>query len=136
MIRSYTDLLRQGENFEARYEYLRLGGAVASDTFGFDRPFNQRFYRSREWRNVRDYVIARDYGCDLAMPGYEIFDNIHIHHMNPMSVEDIQNGSDSILDPEFLISVSQLTHNAIHYGSKATLRTVPEDRQPGDTKLW
>ena len=135
MNRSYTELARI-ETFEDRYRYLQLRGEVGWATFGFDRYMNQQFYRSREWRHVRQLVIARDQGCDLGVEGYEIFDRIYIHHMNPMTVKDITHGDGSILDPEFLISTTHNTHNAIHYGDESLLPRPHVDRQPGDTKLW
>lgn len=134
-LRSYAELERLG-SFDLRYDYLRLSGQVGRDTFGFDRWINQRFYRSTEWRNAREFVLVRDNGCDLGIEGHEIYDDAHVHHMNPMALEDIQNGRDYILDPNFLISVSLMTHNAIHYGTADSLRRIPEPRQAGDTKLW
>lgn len=129
--------LRHIERYEDRYEYLRLGGGVGVDTFGYDRFLNQQFYRSSEWRHVRNVVIARDNGCDMGVEGYEIIGRrIHIHHMNPMTVMDITNHSDVILDPEYLISVTQQTHNAIHYGTSDILVKDPVQRRPGDTTLW
>lgn len=135
MIRSYSELSRI-ETFEDRYHYLQLRGEVGWATFGFDRYMNQQFYRSREWRHIRQFVIARDSGCDLGIEGYEIFDRIYIHHMNPMTVEDIEHGNNDILDPEFLISTTHKTHNAIHYGDESLLPRPHVDRRPGDTTLW
>lgn len=133
-VRSYSELT-QTASFEERFEYLSLRGVVGQDKFGFDRWINQMFYRSREWRDLRQFVIARDMGCDLGVRGYEMHSNIHIHHMNPMTPEDIQHDNEDILNPEFLISASQITHNAIHYGADAPQR-VPVDRVPGDTRPW
>lgn len=133
--RTYSELRRLG-SFEDRFEYLSLRGVVGNATFGFDRYINQRFYTSRQWRQVRDVVIARDLGCDLGVEGYEIFDKIIIHHMNPMTVEDIDSGSDEILDPEFLISTTHNTHNAIHYGDASLLPQPFVERRPGDTRPW
>lgn len=133
--RSYSDLSRL-RSFQERYDYLRLKGAVGQDTFGFDRYMNQRFYTSREWRRVRHEVIARDLGCDLGLEGFEINDRIYIHHMNPMTKDQIIHGDDSILDPEFLISCTLATHNAIHYGDPSSLVQLPPERRPGDTTLW
>src|SRR5690606_15599126 len=101
-----------------------------------DRYLNQRFYTSKEWRDVRNFVIARDEGLDLGVPGYEIFDKIIIHHMNPMVAEDIVHGNDDILDPEFLITTTHQTHNAIHYGDENLLAKPLVERRPGDTRLW
>lgn len=134
-IRRYSELKRL-DTFEDRYRYLALRGKVGDSTFGFDRHINQMFYRSYEWRQIRHHVIARDNGCDLGIPDHEIFTNLHIHHMNPMVVEDIIHGDDSILDPEFLITVSQRTHNAIHFGDERMLPRPLTPRLPGDTKLW
>ena len=134
-IRSYSELCLIG-TIEERYDYLRLKGAVGAPTFAHERWMNQRFYRSVEWRRVRNEVIARDEGCDLGIEGYEIHDRIYIHHMNPMIVDDLKEGSASILDPEYLISVTMRTHNAIHYGDVSLLPSVPIERRPGDTKLW
>lgn len=135
--RSFREL-RRLDTFEERYEYLKLNGSVGRPTFGSDRYMNQRFYTSREWKDLRHYVIARDEGCDLALEGYEISDGdkLIIHHMNPMTVDDIQHNVESILDPEYLISTTLMTHNAIHYGDKSLLRLPVEPRRPGDTKLW
>jgi hypothetical protein len=135
MIKTYRDL-RRLETFEERYEYLRLGGFVGADTFGFDRYLNQEFYKSVLWRRARDYVIARDYGCDLGIEGREIYDRVYVHHMNPMTPEDIKHSNLDIVDPEFLICVTHNTHNAIHYGDADRLAKGPIERRPGDTKLW
>lgn len=133
--RSYSEI-QYIDTFLGRYEYLQLRGEVGWATFGFDRYMNQQFYASREWRQVRQHVIARDMGCDLGIEGYEIFDRIYIHHMNPMSVDDIKTGDESILDPEFLITTTHKTHNAIHYGDSSLLPKPFKPRVPGDTKLW
>lgn len=135
MTRSYSELSRL-DTFEDRYDYLALFGRVGSDTFGYDRHINQKFYTSSQWRHVREFVIYRDEGCDLGIPGYEIHDRIYIHHMNPMKVEDIVHGDPAILDPEFLISVTHRTHNAIHYGDDRQLPRRGAERTSGDTKLW
>ena len=133
--RRYSEL-RRFETFEDRYEYLRLGGNVGESTFGFDRQFNQDFYRSREWKQVREYVIVRDNGCDLGIPGYDIHSELLVHHINPMVIDDIIHGEEWILSPEFLITTTQTTHNAIHYGDRSLLAKPMVDRQRGDTKLW
>lgn len=134
-IRTYSELV-QIEEFEERFRYLRLRGTVSDPTFGFDRWINQGFYSSREWKQARSNVIARDLGCDLAVPGYEIHDRILIHHMNPMEVDHIVDGDPSILDPEYLITTTHRTHNAIHYGDERLLPRPFVERRPGDTKLW
>ena len=135
MIRTYSEL-RRLTDFEDRYKYLALRGSVGRSTFGFDRYINQQFYTSTQWRQIRHHVIARDLGCDLGVEGYEIHDRIYIHHMNPMTVNDIAHGEDSILDPEFLISTTHRTHNAIHYGDERLLPRPLTERRSGDTKLW
>jgi hypothetical protein len=134
-IRSYKEL-RRIETFEERFEYLSLKGIVGESTFGFDRWINQRFYRSHEWKRVRSEVILRDLGCDLGIPGYEIFTGLLVHHMNPLSSENIANFDDWIIDSNYLITTSLQTHNAIHYGDESLLPRGPIVRQPGDTKLW
>lgn len=134
-IRSYSEL-RRLETFEDRFEYLSLKGHVGASTFGFDRWINQAFYTSRQWRQIRDQVIARDEGMDLGVPGYEIFDKIIIHHMNPMTAEHIEHGDPSILDPNNLITTTHRTHNAIHYGDSSLLPKPLVERRRGDTKLW
>ena len=134
-IRTYSELCRLS-SFEDRYHYLALRGQVGRSTFGFDRYLNQQFYTSRQWRHVRQNVIARDLGCDLGIEGYEIYDRVIIHHLNPMVADDIVHGESSILDPEFLISTTHRTHNAIHYGDERLLARPLVERYPGDTKLW
>ena len=135
MIRTFSEMIKFN-SFEDRFRYLALRGSVGRSTFGFDRYINQRFYASRQWKLVRNHVIARDEGCDLAFEGYEIHDRIYIHHMNPMAVEDIVGDDEDILDPEFLISTSHRTHNAIHYGDERQLPRPFAPRRAGDTKLW
>lgn len=135
MIRRYSEL-RRLDAFEDRFEYLKLRGGVGEKTFGFERYLNQQFYRSTEWRRTRQIVIARDNGLDLGFEGYEIHDRIIIHHMNPMTIEDVESGSDDILNPEYLITTTHMTHNAIHYGDIGLLPKPLVARQPGDTKLW
>lgn len=134
-VRTYSELQRIN-SFEDRYRYLALSGSVGSSTFGFDRWINQQFYRSSQWKQIRNHVIARDLGCDLGVEGYEIHDSVLIHHMNPMTVSDVVHGNSSILDPEFLISTTHRTHNAIHYGDEKLLPQPFVERRPGDTKLW
>lgn len=135
MERRYSELSRL-ESFDDRFEYLRLHGEVGRSTFGFDRYLNQRFYQSREWKNVRDFVIVRDNGCDLGVDGYEIHQSPLIHHINPMKIDDIIHGEEWILDPEYLITTTMNTHNAIHYSDKSLLPRVVTARTPGDTRLW
>ena len=137
-LRCYSDLI-QYSTFEDRLHYLELHGVVGEDTFGFDRYINQKFYKSPEWRRVRDFVIVRDNGCDLGVKGYDIGDRIIVHHMNPLTLDDISNSSDFLLNPEYLICVSKATHDIIHYGfssDRYSKSKEPVDRKPGDTKLW
>ena len=134
-IKCYSELMLL-PTFQARYKYLRLNGEVGKETFGFDRYMNQFFYRSPEWRRVRDFVITRDEGCDLGIPGREIFGRIVIHHMNPIRPEDIRNRSDLLLDPEYLITTIHDTHLAIHYGDEHLLLQEPVERRPNDTCPW
>ena len=134
-IRTYSEL-RQLSTFKERFEYLALHGAVGDATFGFDRWMNQKFYTSYEWRQLRFRIIARDEGCDLGVEGHEIFDRVVIHHMNPMTPNDIKQGNMDILDPRFLISTCHDTHNAIHFGDERLLPRPFVERRPGDTKLW
>jgi hypothetical protein len=134
-LRSYTEL--SGINdFLERYRYLRLHSSIGIATFGSDRWVNQRFYLSAEWRLIRQEVIARDRGCDLGIEGHEIHDRIAIHHMNPLTLNEVTHGDDSIFDPEFLITVSHRTHNAIHFSDERLLSRPFVARRPGDTKLW
>ena len=135
-MKTYSDLIKL-QTFEERFNYLRLYGQIGVETFGFDRIYNQKFYRSKEWKDVRNYVITRDLGCDLGIMDREIQGRIMVHHMNPISIEDIQHSSDYLLDPEYLITVSPKTHDAIHYSDESIL--LPSfviERKPGDTKLW
>ena len=135
MIRSYSELIKL-ETFEERYKYLQLGGSVGKDTFGFDRYINQRFYRSQEWKSVRNQVIVRDNGCDLGIEGYEIHGRIYIHHMNPILLKDIENCTEFLLNPEYLITTTHRTHNAIHYGDESLLILDPIVRTANDTCPW
>jgi hypothetical protein len=134
-IRSYSEL-RHVPTFEDRFEYLVLGGSVGETTFGFDRWVNQRFYTSPEWRRVREEVIVRDLGCDLGVPSHDIHVGLLVHHMNPLKPEDIVHGETWMLDPEYLITTSHRTHNAIHYGDRSLLPRPFVERRPGDTRLW
>lgn len=136
-IRTYSELVRL-PTFEERFRYLRLNGKVGQDTFGFDRIFNQMFYRSREWKSLRDQIIVRDNGCDLGVEGYEIPDGvgIYIHHMNPISLDDIRDYTDYLMNPEYLITTIHRTHNAIHYGDENSLPKGPIERRKNDTCPW
>lgn len=134
-MRTYTEL-SQLDTIEERYEYLALGGVVGESTFGFDRWINQRFYRSREWRLVRSEVIARDLGFDLGVRDTPIRGPHLVHHMNPITLADIDESTENLIDPEFLITVALRTHNAIHYGDESLLPRKWEERRPGDTTPW
>lgn len=133
--RTYSELCRI-ETFEDRFHYLKLRGILGKETFGFDRWINQAFYHSREWKSIRDQVIIRDNGCDLGVPGFEIYSGLIVHHMNPISANDLTEGEDWIVDPEFLITTSLQTHNAIHYSDESLLPRGPIERKRGDTTLW
>jgi hypothetical protein len=134
--KSYKEL-SQYSTFEERFRYLSLRGSIGRSTFGFDRWVNQRFYSSWEWRKARRDVIARDEGCDLGVPGHEIFHRLVVHHMNPVLLEDIENGAELILNPDFMITTTHDTHNAIHYGDlEYPKRLQHKPRSSGDTKLW
>lgn len=135
MIRTYSELCKL-ETFEDRFEYLSLKGVVGETTFGFERHRNQKFYTSREWRLIRDEVLVRDLSCDLGVEGFDIFARPIIHHMNPMAPIDLRRGNEDILNPEYLITVTHRTHNAIHYGDKSLLALPFVERRPGDTRLW
>ncbi len=134
-IRTYNEL-RRLETFEERYHYLALKGTVGLTSFGFDRWLNQRFYKSPEWQFIRTQVIVRDNGCDLGIPGYEIHSGLIVHHMNPISLNDIEHGEEGIIDSNFLVTTSLRTHNAIHYGDETLLPREPIVRKSGDTRLW
>lgn len=135
MTRCYSELSKLN-TFEERFNYLRLKGAVGADTFGFDRYLNQRFYRSPEWKTARRDVIIRDNGCDLGLEGYELYNGIYVHHMNPISPNDLIHGETWIYDPEYLICVSFNTHQAIHYGNISLLPKLPVERTINDTCPW
>ena len=134
-IKRYSELILL-PTFEERYKYLQLNGVIGDETFGFDRYINQMFYRSQEWRQVRDYVIVRDNGCDLGIEGHEISGKILIHHMNPIGIKDIQQVNKFLLDPEYLITTMLSTHNAIHYGDESLLVKDPIERSKNDTCPW
>lgn len=134
-IKRYSELILL-PTFEERYKYLQLNGIIGDETFGFDRYINQMFYRSQEWKQVRDYVIVRDNGCDLGIEGHEIRGKILIHHMNPIGIKDIQQVNKFLLDPEYLITTMLSTHNAIHYGDESLLVKDPIERSKNDTCPW
>ena len=134
-IKTYSELITI-PTFEERYEYLRLQGRVGEETFGFDRWLNQVFYRTKEWKTVRDKVIVRDCGCDLAILDREIQGRILVHHMNPILTRDIVNRTEFLLNPEYLICTSKNTHDAIHYGDSELLITMPIERTRNDTCPW
>ena len=134
-IKTYSELITI-PTFEERFEYLKLDGQVGVETFGFNRYLNQAFYKSDEWLSIRDYVIARDNGCDLGMEGYEIYGRILIHHINPITKDDIIQRSRILLDPENLITTVKRTHDAIHYGDSNLLMRAPIERRKNDTCPW
>lgn len=134
-IKTYSEL-SQLKTFEERFQYLRLNGMVGAETFGFDRYLNQMFYRSQRWKSVRDFVFVRDNGCDLGIEGHDIYGRYIIHHMNPITIEDIERESENLIDPEFLITTIHNTHNAIHYSDEGLLITAPIERTKNDTCPW
>lgn len=134
-IRCYSELITL-PTYKERFNYLQLNGQVGKDTFGFDRYLNQNFYRSREWKRLRDQIILRDNGYDLGVEGYEIYGRVLIHHMNPITIRDIETMSDYLLNPEYLICTTHNTHNAIHYGDESLLCLGPIERKPNDTCPW
>ena len=134
-IRTYSELITL-PTFEERFRYLQLGGKVGEDTFGHDRYLNQMFYTSDEWRRIRRDVIVRDNGCDLGIQDREIHGLIIIHHMNPITIKDIINRSEFLLNPEYLISTVKNTHDAIHFSDERILITDPIERRPNDTCPW
>lgn len=135
MIKTYKDL-RRLSTFDERFEYLKLSGSVGAATFGFDRYLNQLLYHSRDWRRTRDHIIVRDNGCDLAINDRDIHNGILVHHINPITIENIERGDDCVYDPDNLICTSHNTHNAIHYGDSTLLTKFPKPRAKGDTQLW
>lgn len=134
-IRTYTELKRI-PTFLERFEYLKLDGRVGDQTFGFDRYLNQSFYRSSIWKKLRDEIIIRDLGCDLGVEGYDILKNARVHHMNPITIDDLEHDSEFLTNPEYLITTTLATHNAIHYGDKSLLPSLPVERRPYDTCPW
>lgn len=135
MSRTYSELILR-DTLLGRFRYAVLGGELGVETFGYDRPLNQAFYASREWKQIRDEVIIRDNGCDLGVPGFEIHDRVLVHHMNPIQKYDLLQFNEDILNPEYLICVSTSTHNAIHFGDEKQLPQPFVERRPGDTTLW
>lgn len=135
IIRTYSELI-QLKTFEERFEYLKLDGIVGRETFGFDRYLNQMFYTSIEWKKFRRDIILRDNGCDLAIPGLDIVGKVFIHHLNPITKEDILNRTEYLMNPEFVICSSKLTHDAIHYGDSDLLPKGPIERKRNDTCPW
>lgn len=135
LIRTYSELSRL-HTIEDRYKYLRLGGQVGETSFGFDRFLNQAFYKSREWLSARDKVLVRDNGYDLGIREYPIGGMIFVHHMNPITVNDIEDGNPEIFDPRYLVCCSKLTHDAIHFGDASLLPKPPIERQQWDTCPW
>ena len=134
-IRTYSELMKL-DNFIDRYNYLKLGGKVGEETFGFDRYLNQQFYKSKEWLRLRDEIIIRDNACDLGIPDREIPSRIIIHHMNPITKNDIINQTEFLLNPEYMICVTKRTHDAIHYGDESLLFTGLVERTKNDTCPW
>lgn len=135
-LKTYSELSKL-KTFEERFNYLKLDNTVGEETFGFDRWLNQQFYKSKEWLRMRDEIIARDRGCDLGIPDREIIDEkILIHHMNPISRDDIINNTDFLLNPEYLITTINNTHQAIHYGNTEMLSKAPVDRYKNDQCPW
>lgn len=135
MIKTYSELIKI-PTFEERYQYLKIYGKVAEETFGFRRWINQEFYHSDEWMKFRNKIIIRDNGCDLALDGFEIFDSIIIHHLNPITHEDILNRNPCVLDPDNVVSTKLSTHNAIHYGDETLISNIPVERTKNDTCPW
>lgn len=134
-IKTYSELI-QFPTFEERFRYLRISGSVGKETFGFDRYMNQIFYRSQKWKSVRDFVIIRDNSCDLGIEDREIYSRVIIHHMNPITIRDIERESEFLIDPEYLICTTHNTHNAIHFGDESLLITMPIERKVNDTCPW
>lgn len=135
MVRTYSELLTK-PTFAERFKYLSLKGTVGEETFGLDRYLNQMFYSSYEWKKIRNSIIVRDNGCDLGISDCEIHDRILIHHMNPITIDDLQNRSEFLMNPEYLICTCKRTHDAIHYGNESILYEEPIKRRPGDTCPW
>ena len=135
MIRTFKNL-SEIKTFHGRYQYLKLKGVVGKDTFGYDRYLNQMLYTSGKWRKLRDWIIIRDGGCDLGIDDYQMFGSIVVHHMNPITIEDIELSRDCVFNPNYLICTSRDTHNAIHYGDESLLPVLPTERRKKDTCPW
>lgn len=135
--RSYSELIRLN-TFEERFDYLKTTAIIGEKTFGFNRPLNQHFYQSNKWKRVRRDVIARDLGCDMALEGFDIYDMVIVHHINPISAEDVEYDRDCLYDMENLVCVTDATHKAIHYGTSDYVkdRVLPNERSPHDTSPW
>lgn len=134
-IKTYSEMVKFN-TFKERFNYLSLKGTVAEETFGFDRYLNQHFYKSRDWKRLREQIIVRDFGCDLGVHGYDIVGKIIVHHMNPIALRDLYNFTDFLLNPEYMVCVSHSTHNAIHYGDDSLIIDTPVERKPNDTCPW
>lgn len=134
-IRTYTEL-KSLKTLEERFRYLQLRGKLGVETFGFDRYINQTFYNSSEWKRIRNNIIVRDNSCDLGILDRELFGDVRVHHMNPITIDDLETGSDFLFNPEFLICTSLNTHNAIHFGDEKNLIRLPQERRKGDTTPW
>lgn len=134
-MRSYTEL-KKLKTFEERFNYLKLTGEVGADTFGYDRYLNQKLYKSKKWRSSRNKVIIRDNGCDLGLEDYPVHGRLIVHHMNPITIEDIENDNPDIYNPEYLITTANDTHQAVHYSDDRLLKTKPVERRPNDTSPW
>lgn len=135
ILRTYSEMIKL-KTFKERFDYLKLDGTVGNTTFGYDRYLNQQFYRSPEWRRIRDRVISRDNGCDLGVDGKTIYGRLIIHHMNPVTISDVVSRNGIVLDPEYLVCVGDVTHNALHYGDYSLIPSAPVDRKPNDTCPW
>ncbi len=135
MIKTYNEMM-QYTSFEERYKYLRLYGFIGEDTFGFNRYINQSFYSSQDWKSVRSKVIIRDNGCDLGCSERPIYGPIQIHHITPVTLEQLENEDPLLFDLNNLVCTSIITHRAIHYGDEDSLIKDYVPRTPGDTKLW
>lgn len=135
MKKSYSELVRLS-TYEDRLSYLKENGLVGEDTFGFDRYLNQNLYKSAEWQRARNYVILRDNGCDVGLDDYPIPSKVYVHHINPITKDDILNHADCLFDPENLVCVSHETHNLIHYGCEAPTKREPVMRSRNDTRPW
>lgn len=134
-IKTYSELISL-PTFKERFDYVNLHGRIGEETFGYDRFYNQRFYTSKEWRDFRNFIIARDLGCDLGLKDRPISGRIIVHHLNPIDITDIQDASEFLLNPEYVICVSSTTHDAIHYGDFSKVNDELTERKPDDTKLW